>query len=64
MGRECRTNGEWRMEEGVVGEGEMHVVGKRERKRLVGRPRHRTVDNIKIHLGEMGWVRMCLINLV
>jgi hypothetical protein len=30
-------------------------VGKPERKRPLGRPRRRCVDNIKIDLGERGW---------
>jgi hypothetical protein len=30
-------------------------VGKPEGKRLVGRPRRRWVDNIKMDLREMGW---------
>jgi hypothetical protein len=28
---------------------------KPEGKRLLGKPRHRWVDNIKLHLGEIGW---------
>jgi hypothetical protein len=31
------------------------LVGKRERKRPLGRPRRRWVDNIKVYLREMGW---------
>jgi hypothetical protein len=31
------------------------LMGKQEGKRLLGRPRHRWVDNIKIDLGEIGW---------
>jgi hypothetical protein len=31
------------------------LVGKRKGKRQLGRPRHRWVDNIRIHLGEVGW---------
>jgi hypothetical protein len=31
------------------------LVGKPEGKRLLGRPRHRWVDNIKMDLGEIGW---------
>jgi hypothetical protein len=31
------------------------LVGKPERKRPLGRPRRRCVDNIKIDLGEVGW---------
>jgi hypothetical protein len=30
------------------------LVGKPERKRLFGRPRHRWEDNIKMHLREVG----------
>jgi hypothetical protein len=30
-------------------------VGKPERKRPLGRPRHRWMDNIKINLREIGW---------
>jgi hypothetical protein len=30
-------------------------VGKPEGKRLLGRPRRRCVDNIKMDLGEIGW---------
>jgi hypothetical protein len=32
------------------------VVRKPEEKRQLGRPRRRRVDNIKLNLGEMGWV--------
>jgi hypothetical protein len=31
------------------------LVGKPERKRPLGRPRRRWVDNIKMNLGEIGW---------
>jgi hypothetical protein len=31
------------------------LVGKPERKRSLGRPRRRWVDNIRMNLGEMGW---------
>jgi hypothetical protein len=31
------------------------LVGKPEGKRLLGRPRHRWADNIKIDLLEIGW---------
>jgi hypothetical protein len=31
------------------------LVGKPERKRPLGRPRHRWVDNISTDLGEVGW---------
>jgi hypothetical protein len=33
-------------------------VGKPEEKRLLGRPRRRWVDNIKIDLREIGWEGM------
>jgi hypothetical protein len=31
------------------------MVGKPERKRSLGTPRHRCVDNIKMDVGEIGW---------
>jgi hypothetical protein len=31
------------------------LVGKPVGKRLLGRPRHRWVDNIRMDLGEVGW---------
>jgi hypothetical protein len=31
------------------------LVGKPEGKRPLGRPRRRWIDNIKIHLREIGW---------
>jgi hypothetical protein len=31
------------------------LVEKPEGKRLLGRPRHRWVDNIRMDLGEVGW---------
>jgi hypothetical protein len=31
------------------------LMGKPEKKRLLGRPRRRWVDNIRMDLGEMGW---------
>jgi hypothetical protein len=31
------------------------LVGELERKRPLGRPRHRWVDNIKMELRETGW---------
>jgi hypothetical protein len=34
----------------------MILVGKPEGKRPLGRPRRRWVDNIKIDLGEIGWM--------
>jgi hypothetical protein len=39
------------------------LVGKRERKRPLGRPRRRWVDNIKIDLRELGWDGMDWIEL-
>jgi hypothetical protein len=39
------------------------LVGKPEGKRPLGRPRRRWVDNIKMDLGEMGWVVMDWIDL-
>jgi hypothetical protein len=49
MGRTCSTNGEKR-------NACMLLVGKPERKRPLGRPRYRWVNNIKMNLGErMRW---------
>jgi hypothetical protein len=31
------------------------LVGKPEGKKALGRPRHRWADNIRMHLGEVGW---------
>jgi hypothetical protein len=45
MGRACRTN---------RGDEEC-LVGMPEGKRPLGRPRRRRVDNIKMHLREIGW---------
>jgi hypothetical protein len=39
-------------------------VGKPEGKRPLGKPRHRWVDNIKMHLKEIGWDGMDWIDLV
>jgi hypothetical protein len=39
------------------------LVEKPEGKRLLGRPRRRWVDNIKIYLREIGWDGMDWINL-
>jgi hypothetical protein len=39
------------------------LVRKPERKRLLGRPRRRWEDNIKINLGERGWVSTDWIDL-
>jgi hypothetical protein len=51
MGRACSTNGEKRNAYRIL-------VGMPEGKRLLGRPRHRWVDNIKMDLREMGWTGM------
>jgi hypothetical protein len=48
MGGVCSTNGEKRNACRLL-------VGKPERKRPVGRPRLRWVDNIRMDLGEVGW---------
>jgi hypothetical protein len=39
------------------------LVGKPEGKRLLGRQRRRWVDNIKLHLREIGWDGMDWIDL-
>jgi hypothetical protein len=39
------------------------LVGKPERKRSLGRPRRRWTENIKMHLREIGWGGMHLIDL-
>jgi hypothetical protein len=52
----CSTNGEKRNAYRIL-------VGKREGKRPLGRPRCRWVDNIKIDLREMGWVSMDWVDL-
>jgi hypothetical protein len=46
MGRACSTNGAMRNAYRIL-------VGKPEGKRLIGRPRRRWVDNIKIYLREI-----------
>jgi hypothetical protein len=51
MGRACSTNGEKRNAYRIL-------VGKPERRKLLGRPRRRWVDNIKINLREVGWAGM------
>jgi hypothetical protein len=48
MGRACSTNGEKRNAYWVL-------LGNPEGKRLLGKPRRRWVDNIKIVLREIGW---------
>jgi hypothetical protein len=39
------------------------LVGKPEGRRPLGRPRHRWVDNIRMDLGEVGWVNVDWIGL-
>jgi hypothetical protein len=39
------------------------LVGKAERKRSLGRPRRRWVDNIRMDLGEVGWGDVVCISL-
>ena len=39
------------------------LVGKHERSRLLGRPRHRREAGIKIYFTEVGWETMDWINL-
>jgi hypothetical protein len=48
MGGPCSTNGERRTAYRLL-------VGKSERKRPLGRPRRRWVDNIGMDLGKVGW---------
>jgi hypothetical protein len=56
MGWACCTNWEERNVYRVL-------VGKPERKRILGRPRCRWVDNIKINLREIEWDGMDWIDL-
>jgi hypothetical protein len=49
MGESCSTNGEKRNAYRLL-------VGKPEGRRPLGRPKHRWVDNIRMDLGEVGWV--------
>jgi hypothetical protein len=56
MGGACSTNGEKRNACRIL-------VGKPEGKRPLGRPRRRWVDNIKIHIREIGWDGMDWIDL-
>jgi hypothetical protein len=56
MGRACSTNGEKRNAYGIL-------VGNPEGKRPLGRPRSRSVDNIKMDLREIGWDDMDWIDL-
>ena len=39
------------------------LVGKPDRKRTLGRPRHRWEDNIKLNLQEVGWGGMDWIDV-
>jgi hypothetical protein len=48
MGGPCSTNGKKRNAYRLL-------VGKPEGKRPLGRPRRRSVDNIMMNLGEVGW---------
>jgi hypothetical protein len=52
----CSTNGEKRNAYRIL-------VGKREGKRPLGRPKRKWVDNIEINLREIGWDGMDWINL-
>jgi hypothetical protein len=56
IGRECSTNGAKRNAYRIL-------VGKAQGKRPLGRPRCRSVDNIKMVLREIGWVGMDWIDL-
>jgi hypothetical protein len=57
MGGACSTIGENRNAYRLL-------VGKPEGKRLLGRPRRRWVDNIRMDLGEVGWGDVDWIDLV
>jgi hypothetical protein len=48
MGTSCSTNGIMRNEYKIL-------VGKHERKRPLGRPKHRRKFNIRMDLREIGW---------
>jgi hypothetical protein len=56
MDRACSTNG-------VTRNAYRILVGKPERKRPLGRPRRRRVDNIEMDLIEIGWDGMDWIDL-
>jgi hypothetical protein len=56
MGRACSTNGAKRNAYRIL-------VEDPERKRPLGRPRRKWVDNIKIDLREIGWDGMDWIDL-
>jgi hypothetical protein len=56
MGRTCSTNGARR-------NAYMILVGKTEGRRLLGIPRRRWVDNIKLDLREIAWDDMDWVDL-
>jgi hypothetical protein len=56
MGRACSTNGEKRNAYRIL-------VENPERKRPLGRPRRRWLDNIKMNFREIGWDGMNWIDL-
>jgi hypothetical protein len=56
MGRACSTNGEKRNAYRIL-------VRNSQGKTPLGRPKRRWVDNIKIHLEEIGWDGMDWIDL-
>jgi hypothetical protein len=56
MGRACSTNGEKRNAYRIL-------LGNPEGKRPLGRPRRRSVDNMKMDLREIGWDGMDGIDL-
>jgi hypothetical protein len=56
MGGACSTNGENRNAYRIL-------LGKPERKRPLGRPRRRWMDNIRMDLREIGWGGMDWIDL-
>jgi hypothetical protein len=56
MGRACSTIGENRNAYRIL-------MGKPEEKRPLGRPRRRWVNNVKLHLREIGWDGMDWIDL-
>jgi hypothetical protein len=57
MGRACSTNVKKRNSYRIL-------VGKPDGKRPLGRPRRRSVDNIKMDLREVGWDGMGWIGLI